>query len=150
MRILESCKYVVPAILATACGGLIYMDDAGVNEEEVVHCGKIRFGSLVKARHRALLDNARHKTKHYIYRCPKCHAWHMTHQPGPDAIDVAPNWVPVVDKGPGPKRGSASTSTLLVLRWYHAAIAALGEDDSKTHAAMFRRIDRNLRRRGVL
>ena len=30
--------------------------------EEVVHCGKIRFGSLVKARHRALLDNARHKT----------------------------------------------------------------------------------------
>lgn len=118
-------------------------------EDEAVHCGKIRFGSLVKARHRALLDNARYKTKHYIYRCPRCGAWHMTHQPGDGAIDVAPNWKSIVDKGPGPKRGALPTSTLLVLRWFHGCIAALEEEDASQHAAMFRRIDRHLRRRGV-
>ncbi len=118
--------------------------------EEVVHCGKIRFGSLVKARHRALLDNARYKTKHYIYRCPKCGAWHMTHQPGQSAIDVAPDWVPVVDKGPGPKRGQMPTWIMIVLCWFHGTMAALGEGDAPQHAAIFRRLDRNLRRRGVL
>jgi hypothetical protein len=117
--------------------------------DEEVHCGKIRFGSLVKARHRALLDNARYKTKHYIYRCPRCAAWHMTHKPGDNAIDVAPNWKSVTDKGPGPKRGALSTSTLLVLRWFHGSIAALGEEDASQHFAMFHRIDRHLRRRGV-
>jgi len=118
--------------------------------EEVVHCGKIRFGSLVKARHRALLDNARYKTKHYIYRCPRCNAWHMTHKPGPDAIDVAPDWSPVVDKGPGPKRGALPTTTMIVLRWFHGTMAALGDEDASKHAAIFHRLDRNLRRRGVL
>jgi len=73
----------------------------------------------------------------------------MTHQPGPDAIDVAPSWTSVVDKGPGLKRGMLPTSTLLVLRWFHGVIAALGEADSQPHAAKFRRIDRHLRRRGV-
>lgn len=120
------------------------------DQDEAVHCGKIRFATLVKARHRALLDNARYKTKHYIYRCPRCGAWHMTHNPGGSAIDVAPNWKTVVDKGPGPKRGALSTSTLFVLRWFHGYIAALGEKDAAAHTAMFHRIDRHLRRRGVL
>jgi len=120
---------------------------------EPIHCGKIRFGSLVKARHRALLDNVRYKTKHYIYKCPRCSAWHLTHQPGADAIDVAPGWEPVVDKGPGPKRGGLPTSTVLVLRWFHGTMAALGDlddEDTEKHDAIFQRHDRNLRRRGVL
>lgn len=120
------------------------------DQDEAIHCGKIRFPTLVKARHRALLDNAHYKTKHYIYRCPRCSAWHMTHKPGGNAIDVAPNWKPVIDKGPGPRRGGLPTSTLLVLRWFHGTIAALDEGDAEQHGGMFRRIDRHLRRRGVL
>jgi hypothetical protein len=109
-------------------------------------CAKLSFTTLVKARWRAMLETRRHGVKHYIYPCPACREWHMTTTPGPDALDVVPHFTPT-DKGPGRDRGEAPTSTLLVLRWYHGTLAQLGDD---AHGAAFRKVDRHLRKRGVL